>query len=171
MVGKVGDDLECCNWMVEDRPIEFSDNVGATLVLQYDYEQTEVSHMHFAIERFLNSSISDEDKVTECEVVLDDGGSMLLFKSDCGLDSSGIDVGGECCQVRPMFLQGDSAPRNEVSQGKRSVWRRQQVSCFGDIEGQKWVCAGGCKVWGTAHTSADCDLVGPHDGSDDRVPP
>ena len=66
--------------------------------------------MHFVIERFLDS----EDEVTECEVVLDDGGGMLLFKSDCGLDSSGVDVGGECCQVRPMFLKGNSTPSNEV---------------------------------------------------------
>ena len=32
------------------------------------------------------------------------------------------------------------------------------------------MCAGGSKVGGTAHTSVDCDSVGPHDGSDDRVP-
>ena len=170
MVGEVGDDSECCNWTVKDRPVEFGDNVGATLVLQYDDKRTKISHTHFAIERLLNSGIYDEDEVTECEVVLDDGGGMLLFKLHCGLDSSGIDVGGECCQVRPMFLQGDSAPSNQVGQGKRSIWWRKQVRCFGDIEGQKWVCASGCKVWGTAHTSADCDSVGPHDGSDNGMP-
>ena len=26
------------------------------------------------------------------------------------------------------------------------------------------MCASGCEVWGAAHTSADCDPVGPHDG-------
>ena len=126
--------------------------------------------MHFAIERLLNSGISDEDEVAEIEVVLDDGGSMLLFKMDHSLDLSGVDIGGECCQVRPMFLQGDSAPSNQVGRGKRSVWWRKQVGCFSDVEGQKWVRAGGCKVWGTAHTLVDCDSVGPHDGSDDGVP-
>ena len=39
---------------------------------------------------------------------------MLLFKTDRGFDSSSVDVGGECCQVRPMFLESDSAPSNEV---------------------------------------------------------
>ena len=126
--------------------------------------------MHFAIERLLDSSISDEDEVTEFEVVLDDGGGMLLFKMDHGLDSSSVDIGGECCQVRLTFLQGDSAPSNQVGRGKRSVWWRKQVGCFGDVEGQKWVRAGGCKVRGTAHTSADCDSVGQHDGSDNGVP-
>ena len=121
--------------MVEDRPVEFGDDVGATLVLRYDYERTEVSCMHLAIERFLDSGISDEDEVAECEVVLDDGGGMLLFESDHSLDSSGMDVGGKCCQVRPMFLQGNSMPSNEVGRGKRSIWWRQQVSCFSDIEG------------------------------------
>ena len=125
---------------------------------------------HFVIERFLNSSISDEDKVTEVEVILDDGGSMLLFETDGGFDSSGVDIGGECCQVRPTFLQGNSTPSNEVGRGKRNVWWRKQVGCFGDVEGQKWMCAGGCKVRGTAHTLADCDSVSPHDGGDDGVP-
>ena len=134
------------------------------------YEQTEISRTHFAIERFLDSGISDEDKVAKFEVILDDGGGMLLFEMDCGFDLSGIDIGGECCQVRPTFLQGDSMLSNEVGQGKRSIWQRQQVSCFSDMEGQKWMCAGSCKVWGTAHTLADCDSVGPHDGSDDRLP-
>ena len=126
--------------------------------------------MHFAIKRLLNSGISDEDEVTEFEVVLDDGGSMLLFKTDCGFDSSGVDVGGECCQVRPAFLKSDSMPSNEVGRGKRSIWRRKEVGCFGNIEGQKWVCASGCEVRATAHTSADCDSVSPHDGSDDGMP-
>ena len=138
--------------------------------MRYHYEQTEVSRTHFAIERFLDSGISDEDEVAECEVVLDNGGGMLLFKTDCGFDSSSIDVGGECCQVNPTFLKGDSVPSNQVSRGKRSIWQRKEVGCFSDIEGQKWVCAGGCKVQGTAHTLADCDSVSPHDGSDDRMP-
>ena len=171
MAGKIWDDSECCNWTVEDRPVEFGDDVGATLVLRYDYERTEISRTHFAIERFLDSGISDEDEVAECEVILDDCGSMLLFKTDRGFDSSGVDVGGECCQVRPTFLQGNSAPSNEVGRGKWSIWWRQQVSCFSDIEGQKWVCAGGCEVRGTAHSSVDRNSVGPHDGSDDGVPP
>ena len=33
LVGKVGDDSESCNWTVEDGPIEFGDDVGATFVL------------------------------------------------------------------------------------------------------------------------------------------
>ena len=114
LMGKIWDDSECCDRTVKDGPVEFGNNVGTTLVLQYDYERTEVSCMHFAIERFLDSSISDEDEVTKVEVILDDGGSMLLFETDGGFDLSGVDVGGECCQVRPMFLQGDSAPSNEV---------------------------------------------------------
>ena len=170
MAGEIGDDSECCNWTVKDGPVEFGNNVGTTLVLRYHYEWTEVSRMHFAIERFFDSSISDEDEVAECEVVLDDGGGMLLFKSDRGLDLSGVDVRGECCQVRPMFLQGDSMPSNQVGQGKRSVWQRKEVGCFGDIEGQKWVCAGGSEVRGTTHTSVDCDSVSPHDRSDNGMP-
>ena len=117
--------------------------------------------MHFVIERFLDSGISDEDEVAKCKVVLDNG----------GFDSSGVDVGGEGCQVRPTFLKGDSTLSNEVGRGKRSIWWRKQVGCFGDIEWQKWVCASGCEVRGTAHTSADSDSVGPHDRSDDGVPP
>ena len=114
LAGKVGDYSECCNWMVEDRAVELRDDVGTTLVLRYDYEQTEISRTHFAIERFLDSGISDKDEVAGFEVVLDDGGSMLLFKMDRSFDSSGVDVRGECCQVRLTFLKGDSMPSNEV---------------------------------------------------------
>ena len=32
LAGEVWDDSECCNWTVEDGPVEFSDDVGATLV-------------------------------------------------------------------------------------------------------------------------------------------
>ena len=114
LTGEIWDDSECCDWTVEDRAIELGDDVGTTLVLQYDYERTEVSRTHFAIEGLLDSGISDEDEVAECEVILDDGSSMLLFETDRGFDSSGVDVGGEHCQVRPPFLQGDSMPSNEV---------------------------------------------------------
>ena len=126
--------------------------------------------MHFAIERLLDSGISDEDEVAELEVVLDDCGGMLLFKTDRGFDLSGVDIRGECSQVRPTFLKGDSMPSNEVGRGKRSIWRRKEVGCFGDIEGQKWVCASGSEVRGTTHTSVDCDLVSPHDRSDNGMP-
>ena len=50
LAGKVWDDSECCDWMVEDGPVKFGDNVGTTLVLQYHYERTKVSRTHFAIE-------------------------------------------------------------------------------------------------------------------------
>ena len=170
LMGEIWDDSECSDWTIEDRAVELGDDVGATLVLRYDDERTEISRMHFAIERLLDSGVSDEDEVAECEVVLDDGGGMLLFEMDRGFDLSGVDVGGECCQVRPAFLKSDGTLGNEVGRGKRSVWRRKKVGCFGDIEGQKWVCASGCEVRGTAHTSADCDSVGPHDGGDDGVP-
>ena len=136
LTGEIWDDSECCDWTIEDRAVELRDDVGATLVLRYDDERTEISHTHFAIERFFDSSIPDEDEVAKFEVVLDDGGGMLLFETDRGLDSSGEDVGGECCQVRPTFLQGDSAPSNQVGRGKRSVWRRKEVRRFGDVEGQ-----------------------------------
>ena len=114
LMGKVWDDSECCDWMVEDRAVELGDDVGTTFILGYDYERTEVSRMHFAIEGLLDSGISDEDEVANCEVVLDNGSGMLLFEMDRGFDSSGIDVGGKCCQVRPTFLQGDSVPSNQV---------------------------------------------------------
>ena len=154
----------------QDRAIKLGDDLGATFVLQYDYERTKVSRTHFAIEGLLDSGISDEDEVAECEVILDDGSGMLLVETDRGFDSSGVDVRGECCQVRPTFLQGDCAPSNEVGRRKRSVWRRKEVGCFGDVEGQKWMCASRCKVRGTAHTSADFDTVGSHDGGDDGMP-
>ena len=97
LTGEIWDDSECCNWTVEDRAVELRDNVGATLVLQYDDEGTKISCMHFVIERLLDSSISDEYKVTESEVVLGDHGGMLLFETDCGFDSSGIYSGGQNC--------------------------------------------------------------------------
>ena len=117
LVGEVWDDLECCDWMVEDRAVKLGDDICTTLVLRYDNEGTEISCMHFAIKGLLDSSVSDEDEVAEFEVVLDDGGGMPLFETDHGFDSSGVDVGGECSQVRPLFLQGDSTPSNQVSQG------------------------------------------------------
>ena len=126
--------------------------------------------MHFAIERLLDGGIPDEDEVAEFEVVLDDGGGMLLFKTDRGFDSCGIHIGGECCEVRPTFLEGDNAPSNKVGRGKRGVRQRKQIGCFGDVEGQKWMCASGCEVRGAAHMSVDSDSVGPHDGSDNGVP-
>ena len=115
LTGEIWDDSECSDWTIEDRAVELGDDVGATLVLRYDDERTEISRTHFAIERLLDSGVSDEHEVTELEVVLDDGGSMLLFKMDCSFDSSGVDVGGECSQVRPTLLEGDSTPSNEVS--------------------------------------------------------
>ena len=96
----------------------FLANVGTTLVLQYDNERAEISCTHFVIERFLDSGISDEDEVAKFEVILDNGGGMLLFETDCSLDSSGVDVGGKCCQVRPTFLKGNSALSNEVRDRK-----------------------------------------------------
>ena len=114
MAGKIWNDLECYNWTAGDRAVEFRDNVCTTLVLQYDDEQTEISRMHFVIERLLDGSISDEDEVAEFEVVLDDGGSMLLFETDGGFDSSGVHIRGKCCQVRPTFLNRNSVPSNKV---------------------------------------------------------
>ena len=111
---EIWDDSECCDWAIEDRAVELGDDVGATLVSRYDNERTEISRMHFAIERLLDSGVSDEDEVTECEVVLDDGGSMLLFEMDHGFDASGVHIRGESCQVRPTCLEGDSTLSNEV---------------------------------------------------------
>ena len=127
--------------------------------------------MHFAIERLLDGGISDQDKVAEFEVILDDCGSMLLFETNCSFDLCGAYIGGECCQVRPTFLQGNSALSNKVSGGKGGVWQRKKIGCLGDVEGQKGMCAGHGEVWGTAHTSEDCNSVGPHDGGDDGMPP
>ena len=126
--------------------------------------------MHFVIERLLDSGISDEDKVAEFEVILDDGCSMLLFKMDRGFDLSGVHVGGKCCEVRLMFLEGDSTPSNKVGREKMGIGWGKQIGCFCDVEGQKWMCAGHSEVWGAAHTSADSDSVGPHDRSDNGVP-
>ena len=120
------------------------------------------------IQRLFNGSISDQDEVAEFEIVLDDGGGMLLFEMDHSFDSCGVNVGGKCCQVGPMFLQGDSTLSNKVSQGKRGVGWRKKVCCFGDVEGQKGVCAGCCEVQRTAHMSVDCDSVSP---CDNRMPP
>ena len=114
LTGEIWDDSECSDWMVEDQAVKLRDDVGATFVLRYDYKRTEVSRTHFAIERLLDSGISDEYEVTECEVVLDDGSGMLLFEMDRGFNLSSADVGGECCQVRPTFLKSDSTPSNEV---------------------------------------------------------
>ena len=121
LAGEVWDDSECCDWTVEDQAIEFGDDVCVTPVLRYDDEWAEISHTHFAIERLLDGSISDQDEVAKFEVVLDDGSGMILLKTDCG-----VYVRGEHSQVGSMFVQGDSVPSNEVGQGKRSVeWRRR----------------------------------------------
>ena len=101
--------------MVKDRAVKLRDDVSATLVLRYDDKGTEIPCTHFAIERLLDSGISDEDKVATVEVVVDDDGGMLLFKTNCGFDLSGVDVRGKCCQMRPTFLKGDSTLSNEVS--------------------------------------------------------
>ena len=69
--------------------------------------------MHFAIERLLNSGISDEDEVAKFEVILDNGGGMLLFEMDRSFDPSGVHIRGECCEVRTTFLEGDSVPSNK----------------------------------------------------------
>ena len=115
LAGKTWNDLECCDWTVEDQAIELGDDVCTTLVLRYDNEGTEISRTHFAIERLLNGGISDQDKVAEFEVILDDGGSMLLFETDRGFDLSSVHIGGKCCQVRLTFLQGDGVLSNKVS--------------------------------------------------------
>ena len=134
LMGEIWDDSECSYWMVEDRAVKLGDDVGATFVLRYDYERTEVSRMHFAIEGLLDSGISDEDKVAECEVVLDDGSGMLLFETDGGFDSSGIDVRGECCQMRPTFLQGDSADVPRMRQRSVEI-RRSKCKSYVVLRG------------------------------------
>ena len=73
--------------------------------------------MHFVIVRLLDGGISDEDEVAEFEVILDNGGGMLLFEMDCGFDSSSVNVRGKCCQMGPLFLQGNSVLSNKVGQG------------------------------------------------------
>ena len=78
VAGKIWDDLECCDWMIKDQAVKLRDNVGTTLVLRYDDEQTEVSHTHFAIERLLNGGIADKDEVAGFEVIFDDGGSVTI---------------------------------------------------------------------------------------------
>ena len=40
---------------------------------------------------------------------------MLLFEMDCGFDPGSVHIRGECCQVRPMILEGNSALSNKVS--------------------------------------------------------
>ena len=62
-------------------------------------------------------------------------------------------------------------PSNKVGQRKRGVGWRKKVCCFGDVEGQKWMHAGHCEVWRTAHTLSDFHSVGPHDGGDNGMPP
>ena len=104
LVGEVRDDSECCNWMVENQPVEFGNDVGATLVLRYDNDGTEIPRMHFAVERFFDSGISDEDEVAELEVVLDNGGSMLLFETDHGFDSGGDEPPHQICSYTLLFL-------------------------------------------------------------------
>ena len=42
LTGKIWDDSECCNWTIKDRAVELGDDVGATLVLRYDYDGTEI---------------------------------------------------------------------------------------------------------------------------------
>ena len=110
LTGEIWDDSECCDWTIEDRAVELGDDVGTTFVLRYDNDGTEIPRTHFVIERLLDSGVSDEHEVAKLEVVLNDGGGMLLFETDCGFDSSGVDVGGECSQVRPTFLKSDSTP-------------------------------------------------------------
>ena len=72
----------------------FLADVGTTLVLQYDDERAEISCTHFVIERFLDSGISDEDEVADCEVVEEgttlewgetpqDGGGPLTRSVSC----------------------------------------------------------------------------------------
>ena len=111
--------------------------------------------MHFVIERLLNGSIPDQDEVAKFEVIFDDGGSMLLFKTDHSFDLCGVYIRGKHCQVRPTFLWGNSVLSNEVGLEKRGIGQRKKIYCFGDVEGQKWVYASHCKVWGTAHTLSD----------------
>ena len=130
LVGKVGDDSECSNRAVENWAIKFRDDVCATPVLQYDDVQTEISCTHFVIERLFDGGISDQDEITELQVIFDDGGSMLLFETDCGFDPCSIYIRGKHCQVWLMFLQGDSSPSNQVGQGKRGIRQRKKVSGF-----------------------------------------
>ena len=78
--------------------------------MRYDNDGTKIPRTHFVIERLLDSGVSDEHEVAELEVVLDDGGGMLLFEMDCSFDSSGVDIGGECSQVRSTFLKSNSMP-------------------------------------------------------------
>ena len=74
--------------------------VCATLILQYDNEWTEVSCTHFAIKRLLDGGIPDQDEIAKFEVVIDDGGGMLLFKADHSFDLCGVYIGCKHYQMQ-----------------------------------------------------------------------
>jgi hypothetical protein len=54
---KVRKESKCCNRAMKDRTIEFTEDVGASEVSCDDYERTEVSWTHFAIEGLLDLCI------------------------------------------------------------------------------------------------------------------
>ena len=68
LTGEIWDDSKCCDWTIEDRAVELGDDVGATLVLRFDNDGTEIPCTHFAIERLLDSGVSDEDEVVTVQL-------------------------------------------------------------------------------------------------------
>ena len=68
LTGEIWDGSECSDWTIEDRAVKLGDDVGTTLVLRYDDERTEISRTHFAIERLLDSGVSDEDEVVTVQL-------------------------------------------------------------------------------------------------------
>ena len=95
---------------------------------------------------------------------------MLLFKVHSGLDVGSVYIGGECGEVQPTLLKHNCLGHDQCSCQKGYIWQGKKICGFSDVEGQKWVSSGDCKIRRTAHTSADCNMISPHDGCGSLVP-
>ena len=135
MAGEVWNDSEGSNWPVEDRTIEFRNDVCTASVSGNDYQRAKVSRAHLAIERLLNGGVPNQNEVTECESKVHDSGRMLLFEAHGGLDTGSVYIGGKRGEVRPMLLKRNCSGHNQHGGGKGCVRRGKKIRSFGDVEG------------------------------------
>ena len=161
LVGKVRDDSECSNRVVEEWTIEF--RYALPLFCEMMMSGPRYLARILQLRDFLMAVFLTKTRLLSLK-------SYLMMVVACSCSKWIMASTHAVYMAEARVARCNSSPSNQVGGGKRGIGKRKKTSCFSNVEGQKWVCAGGCKVQGTAHMSLGCDMVSPHDRGNYQIP-